>query len=152
MYEGGKSMKKCIRIFSILLLFVICMIAGSHLFAQEQVKEWSLVGSWINPTYDKTGDFSGKVIYGNDFAISLFHLTSDKTRYGWGHYSVEKDWVEAGAHWFRVEVVFDDGTYYEIDKLTDNGNTYESVFTTGMYPSSFDTSGVQYYYTIRKRQ
>jgi hypothetical protein len=54
MYEGGKSMKKCIRIFSILLLFVICMIAGSHLFAQEQVKEWSLVGSWINPTYDKT--------------------------------------------------------------------------------------------------
>src|SRR5271169_254404 len=130
-------------------LLLTGIIAATSLFAQEST--WSLVGSWSNPAYDKTGDYSGKVVYGSDHIVSLYHLSSDTIRYGYGPYTIEKDWTESGVHWFRVRLEFAEGTTYEIDKLTDGGNTYESVFTTGMYPSLFDTTGL-YPYTIRKRQ
>ena len=134
----------------LLALVLLGVLVSSSLTAQE--KQWSLFGTWVNTDYDKSGDFSGKVSYGNDSQVSLFHLTSDSARYGYAPYVIEKDWIESGIHWFRVKLMFPEGTYYEIDKLTKGGDTYESVFTTGTYPTSFDTSGKVYSYTIRTRQ
>lgn len=131
------------------MLFFFGIVAAS-LSAQE--KEWSLVGSWTNPEYDKMGGAWGKVVYGSDNIISLYQLTTDTTRLDSGPYIIERDWTESGAHWFKVKLSFADGTYYEIDKLTNGGKTYESVFTTGQYPTTFDKSGETCSYTVRHRQ
>ena len=131
-------------------LFMTGMMAMTSLFAQE--KDWSLVGTWVNPAYEKAADYPAKVVYGSDGTISLYHLSGDTTPYAYGPYVIEKDWTESGIHWFRVKLSFAEGVTYEIDRLTEGGTKYESVFSTGMYPSLFETSGDLYPYTMRKRQ
>jgi len=54
--------------------------------------------------------------------------------------------------WLKVQFTKINMTYFEIVKLTDGGNTCESVFSLVDYPARFDPTSEAYYYTIRHRE
>ena len=140
---------------SIIIVCVLffALLCSSSLFAQEE--SWSLVGSWINKTYDKTGNPSAKVVYGADGVLIAYRHLSDHTGYK-TVYTIEKSWTEKGAHWFKAKYPIQTrtmhGTMYEIDKLTEGGNKYESVFCWDKYPETFDTMSPSYFHTVRYRE
>ena len=144
-------MKRHLGILGLLCTACLFLVISSCAqYAQE--KSWSLVGAWINPAYDSSGIASGKVVYGNDKTVFLYRQSNDNASSASGPYLVEKDWTESGAHWFRVKITFSDGVYYEIDKLTQGGKSYESVFTLGHYPEKFDRTADARSHTVRTRQ
>ena len=128
----------------------LALLCSSSLFAQEE--SWSLVGSWINKAYDKTGNPSAKIVYGADGVFTLYQHLSDHTEMLKTAYTIEKTWTEKGAHWFKVKIPIQTRTAYEIDKLTEGGNKYESVFRWDEYPETFDTKSPSYGHTIRYRE
>jgi len=139
------------KIIIVCALFLALPLLSSHsLFAQEE--SWSLVASWINKDYDITGKFSAKVAYGSDGTLKTYSHLGDTTESANLTFTVEESWTEKGVRWFKVKIPFYSGAMYEIDKLTEGGNKYESVFCTGQYPSSFDSKSPSYMYTIRYRQ
>jgi hypothetical protein len=144
---GGRPMRRSSIIIVCVLFFAL--LCSSSLFAQEE--SWSLVGSWINKTYDKTGNPSAKVVYGADGVLIAYRHLSDHTGYK-TVYTIEKSWTEKGAHWFKAKMPIQGRTVYEIDKLTEGGNKYESVFDWDKYPSTFDTTSPSYAHTIRYRE
>jgi len=132
------------------LSFVLPLLCSPSLFAQEQ--SWSLVGSWINKAYDSPGTFSAKVVYGADGNLTTYKFLGDSNASAKVPFTIEENWTEKGVHWFKVKIPMGSGTLYEIDKLTEGGNTYESVFCMDKYPLTFDTKSPSYYYTIRYRE
>jgi hypothetical protein len=139
-------MKRRARIASFAL---IAMMATVHLFAQE--KDWSLVGVWINPHYEGSRNFSPKSALTNAGAINVYYHIDGSLPWSVGTYVVESDWTEPGAHWYKVKFAFTSTwKYVELVRLSNDGNTYESVGAADAYPSSLDTSDM--YYSIKNRQ
>ena len=124
------------------------MAATSLLFAQE--KEWSLVGTWVNPAYEGSNVYPPQSVFNSDGTITTYYHAGDSLPWASGTYTIESDWTESGVHWFKVKSTFGAYTYFEIAKLTNEGNTYESVGSWGSHPSSFDKSSDSY--SIRNRQ
>jgi len=135
-------MKRYTSLMAIVILCVIGMMATMPLFAQE--KEWSLVGTWVNPAYENSNATPPQNIFKGDGTITTYYHIGDSLPWGVGTYSVESDWTEPGVHWFKVKSTFSQWTYFEIAKLTNEGNTYESVGSWDKYPSSFDKSNNSY--------
>ena len=114
------------------------------------VSDWSLVGTWINASYEVPGGHFAKVMFQVDGSLAAYTLIADSVPYASETFTSTDDWTETGIHWFKVQAVLNATTYYQIDKLTNNGNTHEMVYATTSYPASFDTSSQ--YYTNRTRQ
>ena len=132
------------------LLLMWMLSAPAACVLSDPEASWTLVGTWINPAYE--GGWFGKVVYRDDGTVEIYYLISDTTVVATGTYVIEDDWTEKGIHWFKVKTVFGATPGYEIDKLTNDGNTYESVFTSNAYPAEFDPASPSYSYTIRFRQ
>jgi hypothetical protein len=143
-------MRKSSTIIVCMFFFVLPLLYSPSLFAQEE--SWPLVGAWINKDYDISGKFSAKVVYGGDGSLKTYRHLSDTSAAADLTFTVEESWTEKGIRWFKVKIPFGSGTMYEIDKLTEGGNTYESVFGTDKYPLSFDPKSPSYMYTIRYRE
>ena len=138
------SLKKIMMAF--LLLWMLPGLVACVLSDPEA--SWALVGTWINAAYE--GGLFGKVVFRDDGTVEGYNLISDTTVVATGTYIIEDDWTEKGIHWFKVKTVFGATPSYELDKLTNDGNTYESVFASGTYPASFDPTSPSY--RIRFRQ
>ena len=134
---------------SCLLSFILPLLFSLSSSAQEE--SWSLVGTWINKDYDISGTSSAKVVYTDDGHVMLYKRLSDSYPRAKFTYKIEESWTEKGVHWFKVKIPFGTATMYEIDKLTEGGNTYESVFRKDEYPVSFDAKSPACSYTIRYR-
>jgi hypothetical protein len=143
-------MKKHVSILAISMLFVIGMVATSCLFSQEN--DWSLVGTWVNPAYEDSNAISPKSLLTSDGAITMYYHIADSVPEAVGTYAIESDWTEPGLHWFKLKSVYGRWTYFELAKLTDGGNKWESVVSTEAYPASFDPSSKASAYVIRTRQ
>jgi hypothetical protein len=142
-------MKKYVSLWAIAALIVIGTAATPPLLAEE--KDWTLVGTWINPVYDGGSvDKLPKVVLTSDGAISQYYHVEGSLAWSVGTYVIESDWTEPGVHWFKVRSAYSVWTFFELAKLTNDGNTYESVFSSQTYPSGFITSGDGY--RIRNRQ
>jgi len=141
-------MKKSIPLLAVSLLFAIGMVEVPPLIAQE--KEWSLVGTWVNPAYENTNVYLPKIVYGNDNTISIYFYVNDKAPFGVGNYEIEKDWTESGVHWFMVKSIVNSVVYYELDRLTEGGDKYEGTISHEDYPTNIDITSSSY--QIRKRQ
>ncbi len=129
-----------------LLLWMIPGLVTCVLSDPEE--NWALAGTWINETYE--GDLFGKVVFRDDGTVEGYKLISDINVDATGTYVIEDDWTEKGIHWFKVKTVFGATPSYELDKLTNDGNTYESVYDSGAYPASLDPTSPAY--RIRFRQ
>jgi hypothetical protein len=137
--------------FALLLgmsISVVCVIVSCE--PPIPVSDWSLVGTWINASYEVPGGHFAKVVFQSDGSLAAYTLIADSVPYASGTFTGTSDWTETGIHWFKVQAVLNVTTYYQIDKLTNNGNTHEMVYSTTSYPASFDISSQ--YYTIRTRQ
>jgi hypothetical protein len=132
------------------LFFVLSLLCSPSLLAQEE--SWSLVGTWINKAYDIPGMLNAKIVYGGDGHLTLYKFLSDTTPTAKATFTIEDSWTEKGIRWFKVKILAGNETWYEIDKLTEGGNTYESVFRRDMYPSSFDAKSSPNFYGIRYRE
>ena len=142
-------MKKRFVVLAIAALFVVGMEVPGPLHAEE--KDWTIVGTWINPAYDGTD--VGKLpksVLATDGTISLYYHVGGSLPWAVGTYVIESDWTEPGVHWFKVKSAYSVWTYFELAKLTNDGNTYESVASSDAYPSTLDPSSRSY--TTRSRQ
>jgi hypothetical protein len=142
-------MKKHVWILSIASLIFIGTAARVPLFAEE--KDWILIATWVNPAYDGENVYAPKCVFTSDGKITQYYHIAGSLPRAVGTYVIESDWTEPGVHWFKVKSVYLRWTYFEIAKLTNEGNTYESVSSTETYPPAFDTSGQQFSYEIRTR-
>jgi hypothetical protein len=111
---------------------------------------WTLVGTWANSSYLPPLDMAEVVVYGADGTVEAYASAGDTAPLATGTYTVERTWVETGAHWFEVHAVVGSAEYYELDKLTAGGDTYESAWTSSAYPTQVDPAAANY--TIRYRQ
>jgi hypothetical protein len=127
----------------------LALLCSSSLFAEEET--WSLVGSWINKAYDKTGNPSAKVVYGADGVVTLYKNLSDHEGTEIP-YTIEKSWTEKGTHWFKVKFPMQTRPAYEIDKLTEGGNKYEGVCCWDKYPETLDTRSPSCFSAVRYRE
>ena len=150
----GVSMFSLKRVMmALLLMWMLSALATCVLSGEDNTEaSWRLVGTWINPAYEDPGGFSGKVVYREDGTWEVCDLISDTNAVATGTYIIEGDWTEKGIHWFAVRADSGNIIGYEINKLTNNGNTYESVFSSSSYPTEFDPTSPSYFYTIRFRQ
>lgn len=139
--------KPAIRI----LMLLVIVLALSTCAPASPEKSWSLIGTWINQSYETTGAYAAKIVYASDGTVSAYKLVSDTTPESSGTFVIDDDWTETGIHWFKVKGTLGATTYYEIDKLTSGGNDCESVFTTTAYPAQFDPTNPAYGYTTRSR-
>jgi len=115
---------------------------------------WELVGIWINPAYEDSGRYLGKIVYRADGAWEGYDRISDASPAASGTYIIDDEWTEQGIHWFAVRAISGEITGYEINKLTNNGTTYESIFSTISYSSSLEFARISPsdFHTIRFRQ
>jgi hypothetical protein len=95
---------------------------------------------------------SARVVYGGDGQLTTYKLLSDTSPSSKTVFMIEESWTEKGVRWFKVKIPTATRTMYEMDKLTEGGNTFESVFCMDKYPLSFDTKPPSCYYTIRYRE
>jgi len=140
------GLKKIIMAF--LLLWMLCAVVACNLSGPEA--GWTLVGTWINAEYEGPDGIPAKVVYRADGSAEIYELISATTADGTGTYVIEADWTENGIHWFKVKYFFGANPGYELDRLTNDGNTYESYFVSGGYPASIDPTSPNY--RIRYRQ
>jgi hypothetical protein len=143
-------MKRHIRFLAISTVIVMGMVSSSSLSAQE--KEWSLVGTWVNPNYIYTGGYYAKAVFGSDNTIQYYERVDSPTPIESGTFVIEDDWTESAIHWFKVKESTESAIFYGIYKLTNGGNSYEEVMTTGQYPVSFDQKNFSYEQIKRTRQ
>ncbi len=121
----------------ILTILAIAVFSGSVYAGPEQ--SWSLIGTWINPTYETTDGYSAKLVYNLNGTWSVYKTMSDTAPSFTGTYTIAKDWTEAGIHWFQVTGTFTGGSvFYELDKITNDGSIYESTAATTGYPTAID--------------
>lgn len=131
--------------------FALSLLCSPSLFAQEE--SWSLIGSWINKAYDYPGAFSAKIVYSADGNLTMYKFLKDSNESDKSSFAIEENWTEKGVHWFKVKLSMANGTtWYEIDKLTEGGNKYESVFCRDKYPLNFDPNSPAHYYSVRYRE
>jgi hypothetical protein len=138
------------HLFLSLFMVVLLLSVTGALSAQE--KDWDIVAAWSNQSYETMSGYSAKVVYDSNGTVSVYKLLSDTRVLAVGTYIIDDSWTEPGIHWFKIRGFLGATTYYEIDKLTNMGTTYESVFSTTAYPAKFDPNNAAYGYTIRYRQ
>ena len=142
-------MKKHVCVLAIAALALIWTPATVPLFAEE--KDWILVGAWVNAAYDGENLYAPKFVFTGDGKVTQYYHIAGSLPRAEGTYVIESDWTEPGVHWFKIKSVYLRWTHFELAKLTNEGNTYESAVSTGGYPSTFDRSGQRSSYTIRTR-
>ena len=137
-------------------LFEGCLTAKK---TANDVQDWTVVGSWINKSYDNRDYVPAREVYGHDGTLSYYQHLKDKTPndahypIATGTYSIESSWIEGDVYWFKIRCTFGDEIVYELVKLTESGNTFESVLSMGgNYPAAFVPSEEEDYYTVRHRE
>jgi hypothetical protein len=126
------------RCMCALLLAVVAGAVLPHSSSAGPEQGWSLVGTWINPTYETTEGYSARVVYNQDGTWAVYKMIGDKTPASTGTFTVTKDWTEAGVHWFQVIGTYLGTTVYELDKVTNDGTIFESTASTTWYPAAID--------------
>ena len=117
------------------LAFLTGCEAFTNLFGPES--SWTLVGTWVNPAYEQISGANAKLVY-TETTWAAYKLVSDTTPVASGSYTITKDWTESGVHWFQTAPVVGGSTVYELDRLSSDGNMYESVDSSSAYPTSID--------------
>jgi len=143
------------KILSLPVMLMLAMLVATAVLAEDNPEpSWELVGVWINPAYEDSNRYLGKIVYRADGIWEGYSLISDASPVARGTYVVDDEWTEKGIHWFAVRAISGDITGYEINKLTNNGTTYESIFSTTSYPSSLEFARISPsdFQTIRFRQ
>ena len=136
-------------LLAIATLFVLGLAVPRPLLADE--KHWTVVGTWVNPAYDGTNiNKLPKNVLTSDGVISLYYHADGSLPWAVGKYAIESDWTEPGVHWFKVKTVYSTWTFFQLARLTDDGNTYESVASSEAFPLTFDPSNQSY--TTRHRR
>jgi len=121
----------------ILPILAIAILPNSSYASPEQT--WSLLGTWINPTYETTDGYSARLIYNQDGTWAVYKLIGDTSASYTGTFKIAKEWTEVGIHWFHVTGIIHGGsTFYELDKITNDGTIYESTASTTGYPAAID--------------
>ena len=153
MRNGMFGMKRKISFLPVMLMLAI--LVATAVFAEDSpAATWELVGIWTNPAYEDSDRYLGKIVYRADGIWEGYDRISDTSPVVKGTYVVDDEWTEKGIHWFAVRAISGDIAGYEINKLSDNGNTYESIFSTISYPSSLEFARISPsdFHTIRFRQ
>ncbi len=140
-------MKSRMLLFSLaVMMLLICTYPAS---AQEE--NWTLIGSWINSSYESSPLYPARLVYANNGTVSQFQRLADKTALKIS-YVIEDSWTESGIHWYKVRSSWPGSAdWCSIIKLTEGGNTFESVTAMGQYPEK-SASGPTPYRETRQRE
>jgi hypothetical protein len=130
----------------IALMLVLPFLSG----CARPESAWTLVGTWTNTSYVHPADMAQVIVYGADGTVEAYASAGDAEALATGTYTIERAWIEPEIHWFEVHAVVGSTEYYELDRLTDGGDTYESTWTSTAYPTQMDPAAASY--TIRYRE
>jgi hypothetical protein len=135
----------------LLSLSVMLFLIGAYVVSAQE-ENWSLIGSWINRSYESSPLYPARLVFGNDGVVSQYQRLADKTPLRF-KYVIDDSRTESGIHWLKVRQAWpgspDD---CRIIKLTEGGNTFESVGAVGDYPEKFETVSSSYYHETRQRE
>lgn len=141
---------------SIFLLSVTFSFAGG---AKDKISEkdfWNaLSGTWVNTEYTgKWRYYEQKLIVYPDGKYEYYPLTTDTNPSRQGYYfTFTEAWIDSeGVIWYKGEFQ-GRGTFYVLGKISESGNTWESIADGVEKPTEWDTTKTRYEeYGIRYRQ
>jgi hypothetical protein len=156
-------MKTKMLISTLILILAVLIIAGSCATKKEVVKKKEfyfpkyneeLYGTWINKEYD-SAEYPGKFrIYLWGYFETFHPFDSEKTQEK-GTFTIVKKWTDQeGNIWYNTYVQYSGSTrlYYNLEKISNNGNTWEYVTTTVDFPTESDMHPEFQLYHIYYRQ
>ena len=147
----------------LILAIVLLVIAGSCATKKEAVAEKEyyipkfdeeLCGTWINEEYNSTS-FSGKkrlYLWGY---YAAYRPADSEVAQAKGTFVIVDKWADSeGNIWYKTYLRFSGSTtiFHELDKISNNGNTWEYAYTTTDFPSESDLNPDNTRYRIYYRQ
>jgi hypothetical protein len=140
---------------SIFLLSVTFLFTGG---AKDKISKkdfWNdFSGTWVNTEYLGTWEFyEQKLIVYPDGKFEYYPLTTDTDPSREAYFTLTEAWVDSeGVIWYKG-IVKGPGTFYELGKISDSGNTWEWIADGVEKPTEWDTTKTRYEdYGIRYRQ
>ena len=144
----------------ILVLAVLIIVGSCATGKKASVTERNLFkelsGTWVNTEY--TGKWLGyeqKLIVYPDGKFEYYLLTTDTNPLRQGYLlTITEVWTDSeGIIWYKATLEEAGGPYYELGKISESGNTWETIGDAINNPTEWDTSKTRYeYYEIRYRQ
>jgi hypothetical protein len=145
----------------ILVLAVLIIVGSCATGKKASITERGifkeLSGTWVNTEYLGTWPFyEQKLIVNSDGKFEFYPLTTDTSPTRQGYFlTITETWTDSeGVIWYKAsrnEGV--EGTYYELGKISESGNTWEYIADKFNNPTDWDTSKTRYeFYEIRYRQ
>ena len=135
---------------ALLLSLAVILFLFSAYAISAQEENWSLIGSWINSSYESSPIYPARLVFGNDGLTSEYQRLADKTAMKLS-YVIEDSWTESGIHWYKVKSSWPGhAAWCSIIKLTEGGNTFEAVSAIGDYPEKFATGPTSYHETRQR--
>jgi beta-lactamase regulating signal transducer with metallopeptidase domain len=142
-------------------LFLLSILVFNPMFADDLKKKisekdfWNAVsGTWVNTEYLGTYSwFEQKIIIYPDGKWECYQLTTDTDPSRQGYYfSVTETWTDSeGVIWCKTTENIG-ATVYQLHKISDSGNAWETVSDPDTYPTDVDKSLRTSMYFIRYRQ
>jgi hypothetical protein len=111
-------------------------------------------GTWINPEYNNSIRLvAAKDVYAPDGTWHSYMSVTDSQSSAKGWFKILKKWTDSeGNIWYRID--FNDPGVeiirHQLTKISNSGNTMESVFSAVEHPKELDKDNINY--RIRYRQ
>ena len=157
-------MKTRILVSIMILVLAVMVIAGSCATKKEIVAEKEFYvpkfdeeinGTWINEEYNSS-EYPGKYkLYMWGYWESFHSFDSEKTQTK-GTFTIVNKWTDSeGNIWYKTYTRYSTRRRinYELDKISNNGNTWEWVSTTVDFPTESDMHpGFQKYHIYYRQE
>ncbi len=107
---------------------------------------WTMVGTWVNPSYDSGGQVAKEVITTD--SVAVYAKSYDTTPLFTFYYTLTEDWIFGGAHYFKAflptPIPTTPPTAFLLIRVSGNNTTIEGNGAETTYPAFIDTADSSY--------
>ncbi len=142
------------KLLSTLILGAALVSFTGNIFAEEKTyvakDNEELYGTWVNMDYKPDAQPHQKIInYPGRF--ENFGSAESETAKETGTVTITDKWTDSeGNIWYKETFVVYGQKFYELDKISNSGKTWEFVYSYSKYPTKIDPKNTNYLIYHRK--
>lgn len=110
---------------------------GCSVLQRDGPSSWRLYGTWVNEAYDEIeeGGPPSKLVFYESGLLEVYDdLEPDAIPFRTVSFEITSDWTEGQEHWFQINEQMGQEVIYGTARISDGGDTLESVSSAATYP------------------